>query len=81
MTARNQAYLSHKRQEEDRSIEKIEIDSSSDLTSFNADEINKLKSFLKTIQDGACSLAHQESSSNCPHFGFFSVLKADRNDT
>ncbi|XP_052204388.1 uncharacterized protein LOC127809557 [Diospyros lotus] len=60
LVARNQVYLSHNEQEEDQPGVKAEADSSSNLTPCNAEEINKLKSFLKSMQDGSCSLTQLE---------------------
>ena len=82
----NQSYLSHKGQEEDGTMEKLEENFSSDLTLLNSEEINKLKSFLKTIQDdGSCSLAHQDLSGKPSGKFAYSVIfpasNTDRNDT
>jgi len=48
------------------------------LNQLNAKEINKLKSFLRTIQDGAtsCSLAQGKSL----YFGYFLASKTDKNN-
>ena len=53
--------------------------SGTDLNQLNAEEINELKLFLRTIQDGAasCSFAQQDKSL---HFGSFSTSKTDRNN-
>ena len=59
---------------------KAETDSNSDPTPFNAEEINKLKSFLKSMQDGSCSLTQLETPGKCTNSVFFSTLNTDQND-
>ena len=56
LSSKNQAYLTTKEQEE-ATTNKANLAITSDLSQLNADEISKLKSFLRTIQDGTCSLA------------------------
>ena len=67
-------------------MEKLEENFSSDLTLLNSEEINKLKSFLKIIQDdGSCSLAHQDLSGKPLGKFAYSVIfpasNTNRNDT
>jgi len=38
-----------------------------ELSQLNADDINKLKSFMKTIQDGTYSLAQAGTCFQCSH--------------
>ena len=72
LASKNQAYLSNKGQEKGGVVDKTESISGSDLNQLNSEEINKLMSFLKTIQDGACSFAHPGT---CLHSASFSTLK------
>ena len=71
VSALNHIYLRR-----DRNLTKSKENFSTDLNLLNIEEITKLKSFLKTIQDdGGCSLARQESSGktlgNDSYFVFF----------
>ena len=46
-----------------------------------ADEVNKLKMFLKTIQDGPCSIAQQGNQpGNSLHLSSLTTSKSNRND-
>ena len=56
---RTQAYFSSSDQGEAKSAGKTES-IGADISQLNAEEMNKLKNFLKTLQDGACSLAQQD---------------------
>ena len=72
---RNQAYLSNKQEEV---AEKTDAMAEQEL---NADEINKLKEFLKTIQDGSCSIAQQGSpSGNSFQFCSLTATKTTKDD-
>ena len=73
---KHQAHISNKEQKE---VTNNGEAFGTNLNQLNAKEINKLKSFLKTIQDGAtsCSLAQQGKS---PSFGSFSTSKTNRNN-
>ena len=67
-------------------MEKMEENFSLDLIFLNSKEINKLKSFLKTIQnDGSWSLAHQDPSDKPSGKFTYSVIlppsNTDKNDT
>ncbi|XP_052195607.1 uncharacterized protein LOC127803432 [Diospyros lotus] len=60
MAAQKQAYISTKEQyEEGETTSKIESNSSTDLAQLDGEEINKLKAFLKTINNGNCVFAQQ----------------------
>ncbi|XP_052170824.1 uncharacterized protein LOC127787025 [Diospyros lotus] len=60
LAAKNQAYVCSKGQEEEGLTNQSEPAPGADF--LNTEEISKLKLFLKTLQDGACSLAHKDSS-------------------
>ena len=70
-----QSYLSNKEQEEE--VDKGDA-TGADFNQLNAEEINKLKGFLGTIQGGAsCSIAQQGKNLN---YSSFSTSKTNRNN-
>ena len=77
LQSRNQAQAYNINKEEETITEKVDPVASSNLSQLNVDEISKLKSFLKTIQDGTCSLAQ---AGTCFHCESFTVSNTIRND-
>ena len=74
-----QSYLSNKEQE--RESKKEEITSSrADLNQLNKEEINRLKEFLKTIQDGGASYSIAQQGKQV-YFTPFLASNTERNNT
>ena len=67
---KTQAYFSSTDQGEAKSAGKTES-IGADISQLNAEEMNKLKNFLKTLQYRACSLAQQGKLANSECFSAF----------
>ena len=57
IATQKQAYMTTKEQEDEETASKVESTPGTDLAQFDGEEINKLKAFLKTINDGNCVFA------------------------
>jgi len=74
---KNQAYLSNK---PGFVVEKTDMEAELELQQLNADEISKLKEFLKSIQVGSCSIAQQGEQSGKSVLSSLIASKTNRNN-
>ena len=74
---KNQAYLSNK---PGNVVEKTNMEAELELQQLNADEISKLKEFLKSIQGGSCSITQEGEQSGESVLSSLIASKTNRNN-